>query len=79
MLTNLSITYPLSILLIDQATIVTVLAIVTAFFAIILILGVRKSYLLKKENKRLDEISEQMAKEKEEYKDFTDGHMYGGN
>lgn len=71
--------YPLSIFLIDQATIVTLLSIVTAFFGIILILGVRKSYKLKKENKRLDEISEQMAKEKEEYKDFTDGHMYGGN
>ncbi|MFI1771343.1 hypothetical protein [Thalassobellus citreus] len=75
----LSASYPLSIFLIDQATVVVVLAIVTAFFAIILILGVRKSYLLKKENKRLDEISEKLAKEKEEYKDFTDGHMYGGN
>ncbi|WNH12170.1 hypothetical protein [Thalassobellus suaedae] len=71
--------YPLSILLIDQATIVTMLSIVTAFFAIILVLGIRKSYKLKKENKRLEEISEKMAKEKEEYKDFTDGHMYGGN
>ncbi len=70
---------PLSILLIDQVTIVVLLAIVTAFFTIILILGVRKSYLLKKENKRLDEISEKLIKEKEEYKDFTDGHMYGGN
>lgn len=70
--------YPLSIFLIDQVTIVTVLSIVTAFFAVILILGVRKSYKLKKENKRLDEISEKIAKEKEEYKDFTDGHMYGG-
>ncbi|WNH10182.1 hypothetical protein [Thalassobellus suaedae] len=64
--------YPLSILLIDQATIVTMLSIVTAFFAIILVLGIRKSYKLKKENKRLEEISEKMAKEKEEYKDFTD-------
>ncbi|WP_239970636.1 hypothetical protein [Confluentibacter citreus] len=43
----------------------------------LLILGVRKSYKLKKENERLDKISEKLAKEEEEkYNDFTDGHMY---
>ena len=52
---------------------------VVIFFLILLILGIRKSYKLKKENERLDKISEEIAKQKEEYKDFTEGHMYGNN
>lgn len=68
-----------SISLISQTDIVTVLIIVVIFFSILLVLGVRKSYKLKKENDRLDKISEEMAKQEESYKDFTDGHMYGGN
>lgn len=64
--------------LIEQAQIVTVLIIVVVFFSILLILGVRKSYLLKKENKKLNNISElQSGDEDKAYKDFTDGHMYG--
>lgn len=63
--------------LMDQSDIVTLLIIVVIFFAILLILGVRNSYKLKKENERLDKISEEMAKEEEKYKDFTEGHMYG--
>ena len=66
-------------LAISQSDIVTILVIVVVFFSILLILGIRKSYKLKKENERLDKISEEMAKQEEEYKDFTDGHMYGGN
>ncbi|MBP0902537.1 hypothetical protein ACFSKN_02815 [Mariniflexile gromovii] len=64
---------------INQSDIVVVLSIVVVFFLILLILGVRKSYKLKKENERLDKISEEMARQEEKYKDFTDGHMYGGN
>ena len=64
---------------ISQSDIVTILIIVVIFFSILLILGVRKSYKLKKENERLDKISEEMANAEEKYKDFTDGHMYGGN
>lgn len=63
----------------DQSDIVTMLIIVVVFFSILLLLGIRKSYKLKKENERLDKISEEMAKQKEEYKDFTEGHMYGNN
>lgn len=66
-------------LAISQSDIVTILIIVVVFFSILLILGIRKSYKLKKENERLDKISEEMAKQEETYKDFTDGHMYGGN
>lgn len=69
----------LSFALIDQSDIVTMLIIVVVFFSILLLLGIRKSYKLKKENERLDKISEEMAKQQEEYKDFTEGHMYGNN
>ena len=65
--------------LIEQSDIVTVLIVVVIFFSILLILVIRKSYKLKKENERLDKISEEIAKQKEEYKDFTEGHMYGKN
>ncbi|AXP82385.1 hypothetical protein CJ739_3323 [Mariniflexile rhizosphaerae] len=66
-------------LAISQSNIVTILVIVVVFFSVLLILGIRKSYKLKKENERLDKISEEMAKQETTYKDFTDGHMYGGN
>lgn len=69
----------LSMALIDQSDIVTMLIIVVVFFSILLLLGIRKSYKLKKENERLDKISEEMAKQEEKYKDFTEGHMYGNN
>lgn len=75
----ISIYKSLLIPLINQNTIVVVLSIVVAFFLILLILGVRKSYKLKKENDRLDRISEEMASQEEKYKDFTEGHMYGDN
>lgn len=64
---------------IEQSDVVTVLIVVVIFFSILLILGIRKSYKLKKENERLDKISEEIAKQKEEYKDFTEDHMYGNN
>ncbi|MBU3822772.1 hypothetical protein KO566_11930 [Flavobacteriaceae bacterium XHP0103] len=64
------------LLLLEQIQIVTVLIVVVIFFGILLILGVRKSYKLKKENEKLDEISEKLAKEEKKYTDFTDGHMY---
>ena len=63
-------------MLIEQSDIVTVLIIVVVFFSILLLLGIRKSYKLKKENERLDKISEDMAKKEEKYTDFTEGHMY---
>jgi len=64
---------------IEHSDVVTVLIVVVIFFSILLILGIRKSYKLKKENERLDKISEEIAKQKEEYKDFTEDHMYGNN
>lgn len=72
MLTNLL----LKPLLISQKSIVTLLLIVVAVFLLLLILGIRKSYKLKKENEQLDKISEELAKQDETYKDFTEDHMY---
>jgi hypothetical protein len=80
MLANQIYTSILNISLINQSQIVTMLIVVTIFFAVLLLLGVRKSYLLKKENERLDEMNKKIAEEEDKpYKDFTEGHMYGDN
>ena len=66
-----------SILLIEQTSIVTILIITVAFFLILLILGVRKSYKLKAENERLSKKSNTSSTEdNEKYNDFTEGHLY---
>jgi cell division protein FtsL len=60
----------------------TVLIIVGIFFLILIILGIRKTYKLNQENRRLNELhSKQLEKEKENegYKDFTEGHLYQNN
>ena len=67
---------PSLLFLINQSQIVTVLIIVVVFFSILLVLGVRKSYKLKKENELLDKVSEELAKQEDTYKDFTESHMY---
>lgn len=78
MLSNLSISRLLTIPLIEQTSIVTVLSIVVVIFFILLVLGVRKSYKLKKENERLNSMNTKIEDESEKpYKDFTEGHMYG--
>ena len=75
MLPSLLTYTPLTISLISQSDIVTILIIVVIFFSILLVLGVRKSYMLKKENDQLDKMSEELAKQEEKYKDFTEGHI----
>lgn len=68
--------YPL-FFLIEQLSIVKMLAITVVFFLILLILGVRKSYKLKKENERLNELSTTLEDEENKpYTDFTEGHLY---
>ena len=67
----------LTIVLVSQSAIATMLTIVLIFFAALLCLGVRKSYLLKKENERLESMNPQIEDEKDKpYKDFTQSHMY---
>ncbi|WP_303317772.1 hypothetical protein Q4Q34_17825 [Flavivirga abyssicola] len=76
MLSNYSTIFLLTPFLINQSDIVTVLIIVVVIFSILLILGVRKSYKLKKENEKLNSMDTKMPDEEETYKDFTEGHMY---
>lgn len=78
MLPNYSLLNFNVIALITQSQIIIALIIVVIFFGIILLLGLRKSFLLKKENDRLEKM-DTTIKDDENYKDFTDGHMYGGN
>lgn len=64
-------------ILISQSQIVTVLSVVVVFFLVLLILGVRKSYILKKENDQLAESgSLQSDDDNKTYEDFRDGHLY---
>ncbi len=76
MLTNYLTTLLLTSLLMKQSEIVTTLIIVVVIFSILLILGVRKSYKLKKENEELNNMNTEISDEEDTYKDFTDGHMY---
>ncbi len=66
-----------SISLIEQTSIVTILLITVAFFLILLLLGVRKSYKLKAENEKLSKKSSASSSEdNKKYEDFTEGHLY---
>ena len=67
----------LSVALIQQISIVTILIVTVTFFLILLILGIRKSYKLKAENERLSKKTpEDNDDKKDTYKDFTEGHLY---
>ena len=81
MLLNQLSKFTVRIFLVDYSEIVTMLIIVVVFFGILLLLGIRKSYKLKKENERLDALNRKIAEEEEDkpYQDFTEGHMYGDN
>jgi len=74
--TTLPIKIP-NLFLIEQINIVTILVITLSVFAVLLILGVRKSYKLKAENEKLSKKSSTNSKEDNKtYKDFTEGHLY---
>jgi len=80
MLLNQLSKFTVRIFLVDYSEIVTMLIIVVVFFGILLLLGIRKSYKLKKENERLDALNRKIAEEEDKpYQDFTEGHMYGDN
>lgn len=76
LLLNLLKTNSLLIFLIAQINIVTMLVITVAFFLILLILGVRKSYKLKAENEKLSKKSLSSEEDNKTYRDFTEGHLY---
>ncbi|KAA5825658.1 hypothetical protein FPF71_07040 [Algibacter amylolyticus] len=80
MLLKIKLTNFAAFSLISESSIVMLLVVITVFFGILLLLGVRKSYKLKKENERLEAMSTRSSENTDDsYKDFTDGHMYGGN
>jgi hypothetical protein len=73
----LNITFSTVPILISQSQIVTILSIVVVFFLILLILGIRKSYILKKENDQLANTGIlDSDDDNKTYKDFRDGHLY---
>ncbi|PWK19753.1 hypothetical protein LX78_01103 [Xanthomarina spongicola] len=76
----MSLSELLIIVLIEQSSIVTALSISVIFFLVLLILGLRKSYILRKESDKLSEtFTIDTEDEKKVYKDFTEGHMYDNN
>ena len=51
-----------------------------AFFLVLLVIGLRKTYKLKAENERLNNINPlQSNEDNKAYKDFTEGHLYDNN
>ncbi|HAI16931.1 MAG: hypothetical protein CMP05_07735 [Xanthomarina sp.] len=69
-----------SLALIEQSSIVTALSISVIFFLVLLILGLRKSYLLRKESEKLSQsFSSDTDEETKVYKDFTESHLYDNN
>lgn len=68
-----------ALLLVESSTLLTVLIIVGVFFIILIILGMRKTYKLNVENRRLNELHKQQVEKEEKYQDFTEGHLYDNN
>lgn len=76
----LSLSGTFSLALIEQSSIVTALSISVIFFLVLLILGLRKSYLLRKESEKLSQsFSSDTDEETKVYKDFTESHLYDNN
>ncbi|MCO4822335.1 MAG: hypothetical protein KC469_09720 [Flavobacteriaceae bacterium] len=65
-----------SIALYAPSVTVVVLSITVGFFFVLLILGVRKSYKLKKESERLIKKVSSSKDKEDSNDDFTEGHLY---
>ncbi|MFV0564768.1 MAG: hypothetical protein ACK5NB_02940 [Flavobacteriaceae bacterium] len=52
------------------------LMVIIAILLVLVILGIRKSYILKKENEKLDKFDEAMKK-RNANENSTQGHIYG--
>ncbi len=82
MVLNLLLSSLTSLPIISKSNILSILIFIVAVFGFLLFLGVRKSYMLKKENERLESMTDFMDNQIDEdspYRDFTEGHMYGGD
>jgi hypothetical protein len=78
MLYYLSLLFQLSATLIAQSNIVSILAIAILVFLVLLILGIRKSFKLRAQNRRISRHTYMnSAEDRKVYKDFKDGHLYG--
>ncbi|MHA7944424.1 hypothetical protein ACJOV8_015205 [Formosa sp. 3Alg 14/1] len=56
------------------------LSITVGIFIILLLFGLRTTYKLKAESKRLEKSNlEELDDQKKKYKDFTEGHLYNNN
>ena len=63
--------------LIEQLNIATILTITGFIFVVLLLIGVRKYFKLKIENKQSSNSANLQSKEDNKvYKDFTEGHLY---
>jgi len=61
---------------IAQADIVIVLSITVFIFFVLLIVGLRKTYKLQEESRKLNANPIDDDDETKPYKDFTEGHLY---
>ncbi|MBT8265184.1 MAG: hypothetical protein KJO41_07595 [Bacteroidia bacterium] len=63
--------------LIEQISIVTILIVTVAFFFVLLILGILQSKKLRAENERLSKPKGMSIHEQNKvYRDFREGHLY---
>lgn len=67
---------PTALVTLEELSIVTILVVTSAFFLVLLILGVMKSHKLKEENERLSKSTLSAADDNKKYEDFRQGHLY---
>ena len=65
--------------LVTTTQLTIILMITAVVFAVFIGIAVFKMYKLKAENRRLMDRSKFKSKSKEEYTDFTEGHLYDTN
>ena len=66
----------LSLPLLKQIDIITILTVTIAFFLVLLILGIMKSIRLKAENEKLSKPRLSSDEDNKVYRDFREGHLY---
>jgi len=63
-------------LMVSNSNLTIILIVVASIFLIFIVIAVIKTYKLNAENKRLTEFNNLKSEEDNDYKDFTDGHLY---
>ena len=62
--------------MVSNSNLTIILIVVASIFLIFIVIAVIKTYKLNAENKRLTEFNNLKSEEDNNYKDFTDGHLY---